>query len=413
MKINQRSLWLINISLLISSAVSSHSLRYSNARFELQPRKENPADSSKAAVANIMQRVAAWQMHACAGQEKAFWTDAVMYIGMAEYGKATGDSSCLGWLKTVGTKLKWAQNLEINPFYRYHADDYAVGMMYSEMYRMYQDKKMYRPMENYLDFILMYPSKRSLKHTSEPHSICTERWTWCDALFMAPPVWAKMANITGKKTYLEFMDKEYRATYKHLYDKNNHLFYRDDEYFGKKEANGQPVFWGRGNGWVLAGLPMIIRELPADFKNKKFYETLFVQMAEKIAGLQGKDGYWRASLLDPDSYPSPETSCTGLYTYALAWGLNNGYLDKTKYGPIVSKAWKALTAAVNANGKLGWVQPVGADPRKVTADMTDVFGVGAFLLAGTEVMKIDGIGFNVGLEGNAFSKKKMMYCLAD
>ncbi len=343
---------------------------------------------TKDSIRSIMQRVASWQIEKATGKETAEWTDAVLYAGMVEYARSTNDSICLHWLKAVGNKLKWAQNLQINPFLRYHADDYAVGMMYAEMYRLFKEKKMYRPMENYFDFILMYPSTRSLKHTWEPHSLCTERWSWCDALFMAPPVWARLANITGKKEYLAFMDSEYHYTYEHLYDKKQRLFFRDDEYFEKKEPNGQPVFWGRGNGWVLAGLPLIMNELPADFKNKKFYETLFIEMAGRIAGLQDKEGYWHASLLDPESYPNPETSCTGLYTFALAWGVNNGYLDKTKYGPVVEKGWKALTEAVDSNGKLGWVQPVGADPRKVTRDMTDVYGVGAFLLAGTEMIKL-------------------------
>jgi rhamnogalacturonyl hydrolase YesR len=343
---------------------------------------------NKDSVKNIMQRVATWQINASSGKETADWTNAVLYTGMVEYAGNTNDSVCLNWLRTVGNKLKWAQNLQVNPFLRYHADDYAVGTMYTEMYRLFKVEKMYKPMQNYLDFIMMYPSKRDLKHTWEPHSMCTERWSWCDALFMAPPVWARMAKITGKKEYLEFMDSEFRYTYQYLYNKKQKLFYRDDSYFDQKEANGQPVFWGRGNGWVLAGLPLIMNELPADFKNKKFYENLFIEMAGKIADLQGKDGYWHASLLDPESYPNPETSCTGLYTFALAWGINNGYLDKAKYQPIVEKAWQALAMAVNKDGKLCWVQPVGADPKKVTQDMTANYGVGAFLLAGTEVMKL-------------------------
>lgn len=346
------------------------------------------SEINKDSVRRIMQQVASWQIEKIAGKETAEWTDAVLYTGMVEYAGSTNDSNCLNWLKTVGNKLKWAQNLQTNPFLRYHADDYAVGTMYAGMSRLFKEKKMYRAMENYLDFILMYPSKRNLKHTWEPHNMCTERWSWCDALFMAPPVWARLANITGKKQYLAFMDSEYRYTYEYLYDKRQHLFFRDDEYFEKKEANGQSVFWGRGNGWVFAGLPLIMKELPSDFENKKFYENLFVEMADKIAGLQDKEGYWHASLLDPGSYPNPETSCTGLYTFALAWGVNNGYLDKAKYQPVVEKGWKALTEAVDSTGKLCWVQPVGADPRKVTREMTAVYGVGAFLLAGTEMMKL-------------------------
>jgi rhamnogalacturonyl hydrolase YesR len=109
---------------------------------------------------------------------------------MIEYAKSTSDSACFQWLKNVGNKLHWTRKLQSNPDLRYHADDYAVGMMYAEMYRTFKDKKMYRPMERYFDFILKHPSKRNLKHTWDPGSYCTERWSWCDALFMGPTVWA-------------------------------------------------------------------------------------------------------------------------------------------------------------------------------------------------------------------------------
>jgi len=101
-------------------------------------------------------------------------------------------------------------------------------------------------------------------------------------------------------------------------------------------------------------------------------------MATKIAFLQGEDGYWPASLLDPESYPMPETSCSGFFTFALAWGVNNGYLEKKEFQPIVEKGWQVLVKAVYSNGKLGWVQSVGQDPKTVAQDLTEVYGVGVF-----------------------------------
>lgn len=176
-------------------------------------------------------------------------------------------------------------------------------------------------------------------------------------------------------------------TYHHLYDWTNHLFFRDDSYFGKQEANGTKVFWGRGNGWVLAGIANILELLPKDSGLRPFYVQLFVELAAQLSKLQDDQGFWHASLLDPDSYPSPETSSTALITYGLAYGLNHHLLD-TSYLPVVRKAWKALTSTVDQNGKVGWVQPIGADPKKVTREMTAVYGVGAFLMAGTEIIKL-------------------------
>ena len=123
-------------------------------------------------------------------------------------------------------------------------------------------------------------------------------------------------------------------------------------------------------------------------KNRKFYEELFVKLATRVAGLQHPDGFWHASLLDPASYPSPETSCTTFIVYSIAYGINEGLLDKEIYLPVMIKGWNALVSAVEPNGKLGYVQQIGADPKKVTRDMTEVYGVGAFLMAGNEIYKM-------------------------
>lgn len=142
------------------------------------------------------------------------------------------------------------------------------------------------------------------------------------------PVYAKLYALTKDKRYLDFLNKEYKATYNYLYDKEEHLFYRDHRYFAKREANGKKVFWGRGNGWVLGGLVEILQALPKDESSRTFYQDLFVALATRVASLQSADGYWHASLLDPASYPSPETSATGFIVYALAYGVNEGCWTK-------------------------------------------------------------------------------------
>jgi rhamnogalacturonyl hydrolase YesR len=103
---------------------------------------------------------------------------------------------------------------------------------------------------------------------------------------------------------------------------------------------------------------------------------------------QPEDGYWRSSLLDPESRPNPETSGTGFFTYALAWGINHGLLDRAAYEPGVRKGWEAMVRAVHADGMLGWVQQIGAEPGSATFDSTEVYGVGALLLAGSEVQRL-------------------------
>jgi rhamnogalacturonyl hydrolase YesR len=269
----------------------------------------------------------------------------------------------------------------------YMADDIAVSQMYLDMYMNEGDKRMLDPTMARTEWVINHPSASDLK-IDYSNYLSLERWSWCDALFMAPPVYSTMYSITKESKYLDFMNKEYKATYDFLYDKEEKLFFRDCSYFNKKEANGKKVFWGRGNGWVMGGLVKILKELPASESSGKFYSNLLIEMSEKISGLQDKNGFWHASLLDAEAYPHPETSSSGFFVYALAYGINSGLLNKEKFLPVVIKGWEALESAVYDDGKLGWVQPVGEDPRQTTREMTDVYGVGAFLLAGSEVYKL-------------------------
>ena len=156
-----------------------------------------------------------------------------------------------------------------------------------------------------------------------------------------------------------------------------------------KEANGRKVFWSRGNGWVMGGLVRILKELPKDYANRDYYLVLFRKMAKRIITLQQSDGLWRASLLDPASYPGGEASGSGFYCYALAWGINQGILEKDVYLPVVEKAWAGLNSLLTPEGYVGWVQPVGADPQKNFSPASwENYGTGAFLLAGSEVCKL-------------------------
>ena len=170
------------------------------------------------------------------------------------------------------------------------------------------------------------------------------------------------------------------------YDTEEHLYFRDTRFISQRDANGRKIFWARGNGWVLAGLARILDELPAHHPSRPRYEALFKQMAAKIITLQGEAGYWPVSLLEPQA--TPETSGTGFFVYGLAWGLNHGLLPATRYRPCVDRGWHALLAAVQPDGKLGWVQRVGAGPDQVGPDDTQLYGVGAFLLAASEVAQL-------------------------
>ena len=336
----------------------------------------------------VLKAVADWQIKTPLTHDPADWTNAALYAGMVEWASISGNSTYYEWLKTISDKNNWSYMRRDNPLAKYHADDYCVGQTYLELYRKYGDKKMITPLREYFDQIIRNPAKGSLKFENTDSYWSTQRWSWCDAIFMGPTVWAKMAGITGKKKYLNFMFSEYKATTDYLYDKDEHLWFRDSNYFTKKEANGEKVFWGRGNGWVFAGLPVIIRELPLKYENRDFFVKIYKEMAARLLSLQSADGFWHASLLDPASYPNPEMSATAFFVYGMAWGVNNGILDRQTYLPAIVKGWKSMVTSVWPDGKVGFIQPIGADPKSVTRDMTEVYGAGGFLMAGTEIIRL-------------------------
>ncbi len=332
-------------------------------------------------VMDVMKNAADWQIESIKRYRRynpLDWVDGTLYNGMFQFASIADTSLYFNWLYNIGRRFSW------QPGYRmYHADDVNVCQLYLKMYEKYKTKNILMPTQARADWVIANQSSNT-----ELLNDRQERWSWCDALFMAPPVYAHMTAITGDSKYLDFMDQEYKATYNMLFDKDEDLFYRDKSYFDKKEANGKKVFWGRGNGWVLGGLCNIMDYIPKGNPKRAFYEDLFKKMCAKVVKLQGSDGFWRASLLDAESYPSPETSCSGFMVYAFAYGINNNLLDKKTYYPALEKGWKALVSAVNEEGKLGYVQPIGQDPKKVTRDMTELYGVGALLLAGTEIYKM-------------------------
>jgi hypothetical protein len=214
-----------------------------------------------------------------------------------------------------------------------------------------------------------------------------EKWSWCDALYVAAPTFATIANITGCDEYREFMNREFWNTKEYLYSPSDSLIFRDSRFFTQEEPNGNKVFWGRGNGWVLAALARVMNLLPEDYPDIDKYESMFKEMASKLVRLQGQDGFWRASLLDPDSYPSPESSATGLISYGLWWGINKGLLDENIFLPAAKASWTALVSAVQPCGKLGWVQPIGDTPEHLSPEKNEVYGTAALVLAGGEILK--------------------------
>jgi unsaturated rhamnogalacturonyl hydrolase len=325
--------------------------------------------------------VAEWQL-AHPKHEQYDWTNGAFYAGVFAAYKTTKSQVLWKALNDMGEKNGWKPGPRFD-----HADDIVIAQTYIDMYRVAKDRKMIDATMN------------SVARIGRDKSVEVEKngimWWWCDALFMAPPTLAKLAKTTGDKSYLELNDRLFQETYDRLYDKQEHLYARDASYLvnakgeGKREANGKKVFWSRGNGWVAGGLARLLEELPKDHPKREFYLTQYRDILTRVAELQQPDGLWRSSLLDPASYPGGESSGSGFYVYAMAWGVNNKLLDRAKFLPVIKKAWTGLDTLVHTDGMVGWTQPIGADPRRnFSAESWEVYGAGAYLLAASEVVKL-------------------------
>lgn len=362
------------------------------------------AEEIRASAYDVATRAGTWQLaqlgnltyipesHREKSENAKFWIQAALYIGLTEWTAVSGDPEFLAHLEKMAAEEEYGL-LTTRP---YHADDHTIGQTYLWLTEQTGNKDAYGPTQAHFDWILanqpdvgleMLDSTASGSGKTHNEGNCQLRWCWADALFMAPRTWLKLSNVTGDPKYFEYADKEFWAAADYLFSDEYGLFFRDSRYFEMKSDNGAPVFWGRGNGWVFAALPLIINDLPEDHPSRPRYLELYKKNAAALLKLQTPEGYWPASLMDPNKVKTPEVSGTGFITYGLAWGVNNGILTDPESKEIVEKGWAALTRAIGDDGRVNWVQHVGKSPDPVKKTDSQLYGTGAVLLAAAEMAK--------------------------
>lgn len=330
---------------------------------------------SRRAITEAMRRACDYQLALQAkGRPDNGWIRATFYTGVMALYQTTHDPKYLAQARRWANESHWTPNMK-NPVF---ADNQCCIQTYAELAMLDKDLSRLTP---------SLAAEDRLMAAGKPGR---EQWWWCDSLFMAPASLVRVSAATGDPRFTTLMNSLWWDSTDFLYDKDAHLFFRDKNYFNKKTKNGKKVFWARGNGWVMGGTVRVLEGLPANDPNRPRFIKLHQEMAAKIASLQGADGLWRSSLLDPDEFPLPETSGTGFFTYALAWGINHGTLDRKTYLPIVQKAWRGLVGKVSPEGRLGYVQGVAGAPGRTRPEGTQEYAVGAFLLAGHEMAKMAG-----------------------
>ena len=315
------------------------------------------------------------------------WEIAAFWIGLSQFTDLTQNKTYKQALLNQGENNHW----QLGPWLEF-ADDHAIGQSYLwAAQNGAQQSTVMTPMRASFDKILANPPEVHLSfyfgEKGYGSAKCLTRWCTCDALFMSPQTLIGLSKITGDQRYADYAFKEFWATSDFLFDPAEKLFFRDSRFFAKRDAKKRKLFWSRGNGWVFAGTANILKILPQNHPQRPRFEALFKQMAERLITLQKPDGYWPPSLLAAENSP-PESSGTAFFTYGLAYGINAGLFNKNTYTPAVDKGWQALTKSVSDKGQLGWVQQVSDRPESVSQSDTHYYGVGAFLLAATEVAQL-------------------------
>jgi unsaturated rhamnogalacturonyl hydrolase len=313
------------------------------------------------------------------------WTRGVYYEGLMALYKLKPDPTYLNYATTWGEFHKWGLRDGIKTR---NGDNQDCGQTYIDLYLMDPTKT-----ERITDI------KASIDNMIASDKI--DDWNWIDAMQMAMPVFARLGTIYKDNKYFDRMHEMYLFTkLKHgtngLYNTKDHLWWRDKDFVPPyKEPNGEDCYWSRGNGWVVAALVRTVEFLPENSPYRKEYLKTLNEMLKALIPLQRSDGFWNVSLADPTHFGGKEVTGTALFVYGMAWGINNGVVNKKKYLPVLMKAWNALvTESVHPNGFLGWVQGTGKEPKDsqpVGYDNVpnfEDFGLGCFLLAGSEVYKL-------------------------
>ena len=316
--------------------------------------------------------------------EANIWTRAVYFEGLMALHSIYPENRYYDYAYSWGDGFKWGMRRD-NTTTR-DADNYCCGQTYVDLYRLTPRPEMLTKTKACMNMLVNTPQVGD--------------WTWIDAIQLGMPLLAKMSALTGDKRYNDKAWKMYSWTRDSLagglFNREEGLWWRDKDFVPPyKEPNGANCYWSRGNGWVMAALVRVLEELPADDPHRQTYIDDLKAMCEAALKCQRKDGFWNVSMHDESNYGGKELTGTALFVYGMAWGMNNGILDRDTYLPAVTKAWNAITRdAVHPDGVLGYVQGTGKEPKDgqpVTYDSVpdfDDYGTGCFLLAGTEVYKL-------------------------
>ncbi|MGV9703577.1 glycoside hydrolase family 88 protein [Streptomyces sp. NPDC003483] len=373
----------------LAAAASLHPALAAPARAARPAGPPAPRDASalppRSEVVAVLRRVADHWIAAHADSGDNGWANATFFSGLLALHRLAGDARHLAYARAWAERHAYGLNGGVTTR---HADNHCAGQAYLDLYETEPEERKLTAIET---------SLHRMVHTDQPDK--NDDWWWDDALHMAMPPFARLGALRRDPQYWRKLYSLYDHTKRAeggpgLYDAATGLWYRDARFLpgGIVSPSGRPVVWSRGNGWVAGGHVKTLKALPATERHTAEYRDALTRLVRAAAAVQRGDGFWNVNLADAGHLPGPETSGTSFLLYGTAYAVGARLVDRAAFLPVAARAWNGLVAtAVHPDGFLGYVQNVGDRPESsqpVTYDSTADFGVGAFLLAGTELARL-------------------------
>jgi unsaturated rhamnogalacturonyl hydrolase len=187
------------------------------------------------------------------------------------------------------------------------------------------------------------PEERAVVEQAVSEGLSQQTRLWIDDMYMITALQAQAFRATGESVYIDRAGRE-MAMYLGKLQQPNGLFYH---------AQDVPFFWGRGNGWMAAGMAELLRSLPKNHPSQPQIMAGYRRMMSALLKHQDKSGMWRQLIDRPETWP--ETSCTGMFTFAMVTGVKQGWLNARTYGSAARRSWLALIKYINEDADIGEV----------------------------------------------------------
>ena len=323
---NPRTLILLSFALLFGLAgCQSHS---SPAAFTNWPAGQSPAEIGKRVAENFAARPFQWTQ----GERPrvVIYPEVCAWYGSLEVAKLTADADLQKRLVAKYDVLLTPEGAK-RISEQEHVDYRVFGVVPLEIYLLTKGP-------HFLEAGRHFADGQWAKTT--PDGITVEARYWIDDMFMSPALQVQAYRATGETKYLD-RAALMMAAYLDKLQQASGLFYH---------APDSPFYWGRGNGWVAVGMAELLRELPASHPKHARILSGYHQMMAALLASQGADGMWHQLLDKPESWP--ESSCTGMFTFAFVTGVKHGWLDEKTYAPAARKAWLALVGYLDADANV-------------------------------------------------------------